>query len=120
MQAYAIDSPVQLKRHLYMTFDQIHSLLISEFGLVPDLLKKGNGCSYFFGQVNKGPETTTRIIRVHHDALNLVSEVKRSVSSGSANSVFIEEPITLEKLRTEVAEELVIFLREKYLFPTQN
>ena len=103
-----------------MTFDEIHSLLTTEFGLVPDFLKKGNGCSYFFGQVNKEPAMTTRIIRVHHNAQKLVSEVKRSVSSGNTNSVFIEEPITLEKLRAEVAEELVIFLREKYLFPVQS
>jgi hypothetical protein len=97
-----------------MTFDEIHSLLTSEFGLVPDFLKKGNGCSYFFGQVSKGP-STTRIIRVHHDAQRLVSEIKRSVSSTEANSVFIEDPITMEKLRIEVAEEIALFLRDKYL-----
>lgn len=103
-----------------MTFEEIHSLLIAEFGLVPDFLKKGNGCSYFFGQVSKGPEKTTRIIRVHHDGQKLVSEVKRSLSSSEANSIFIEEPITMEKLRVEVAEEIVIFLQEKYLSPARS
>jgi hypothetical protein len=98
-----------------MTFDEIHSLLTTEFGLVPEFLKKGNGCSYFFGQVRKSPAGTTRIIRVHHDAQRLVSEVKRSVSSTEANSVFIEGPITMEKLRVEVAEEIALFLRDKYL-----
>lgn len=97
-----------------MTFDELHSLLTTEFGLVPDFLKKGNGCSYFFGQVSRAP-STTRIIRVHHDSQNLVSEIKRSVSSSEANSIFIEEPITLQKLRVEVAEEIALFLREKYL-----
>lgn len=96
-----------------MTFDEIHLLLTDEFGLVPDFLKKGNGCSYFFGQVSKGP-STTRIIRVHHDAQGFVSEIKRSVSSTEANSVFIEDPITLEKLRAEIAEEIALFLRDKY------
>jgi hypothetical protein len=103
-----------------MTFDEIHSLLTTEFGLVPDFLKKGNGCSYFFGQVSKSPAGTTRIIRVHHDAQKLVSEVKKSLSSSETNSIFIEDPITIEKLRVEVAEEIVIFLREKYLSPAQS
>lgn len=96
-----------------MTFDEIHLLLTTEFGLVPDFLKKGNGCSYFFGQVSKGP-STTRIIRVHHDTQGLVSEVKRSVSSIEENSVFIEEPLTMGKIRTEVAEEIALFLWKKY------
>lgn len=96
-----------------MTFNEIHSLLTGEFGLVPDFLKKGNGCSYFFGQVSKGP-STTRIIRVHHDAQGLVSEVKRSVSSIEENSFFIEEPLDMEKLQMEVAEEIALFLRKKY------
>lgn len=97
-----------------MTFDEIHSLLTAEFGLVPDLLEKGNGCSYFFGQVNRTPTATTRIIRVHHDSQKAVTQVKRSVSSDNNNSVFVRSPLTAESLRAEITEEIVLFLRERY------
>ena len=97
-----------------MTFDEIHALLTAEFGLVPDLSEKGNGCSYFFEQVDKAPATTTRIIRVHHDSQKAVTQVKRSVSSDNNNSVFVSSPLTVERLRREVTDEIVLFLRERY------
>jgi hypothetical protein len=92
-----------------MTFDEIHAVLTAEFGLVPDLLEKGNGCSYFFGTVNRAPATTTRIIQVHHDSQKLVSQIKRSVSSDNNNNVFVKQPFTADGLRAEVAEEIKLY-----------
>ena len=106
-----VTNSLEKSRDLLMTFDKIHILLTTEFGLVPDFLEKGNGCAYFFGQVNKAPATTTRIIRVHHDSQKTVTQVKRSDSSDNNNSVFVKTPLTKESLRSDVAEEIALFFR---------
>lgn len=92
-----------------MTFDEIDAVLTGECGLLPDLLEKGNGCSYFLGVIDKSPATTTRIIRVHHDSGENVTQVKRSVSSDINNSVFVQHPLTAEAIRSAVAEEVEMF-----------
>lgn len=96
-----------------MDFEEINSLLTSEFDLVPDSAERGNGKTYFLGVVDWRPSSTTRIVRILYGQNKDVSRVKRLVSSDNNNSVFVLEPLTSAGLRDEVAKEIQLFLRTK-------
>lgn len=89
-----------------MTVDELHSLLTSEFELVADFSEKGNGRSYFWREVVWAPASTTRTLRVHYGLDGIVTQIKLCVSSDNNNSAFIFSPLSGEKLRVAVAEEI--------------
>jgi hypothetical protein len=94
-----------------MTYDEIHEMLADEMGLKPVRLDSRERCAYFLGNVTRGP-STTRILRVH-SLSNVVTEVKRSVSSLSGRNVYVDLPLTHEKLRAAVVDEVQEYHRRQ-------
>lgn len=92
-----------------MDFEEINSLLTTEFDLIPDSAERGNGKTYFLGAVDWRPSSTTRIVRVLYGQSDQMIRVKRLFSSDNNNSVFVMEPMSLARLHDEVDKETQLF-----------
>jgi hypothetical protein len=92
-----------------MTFDELHALLTAELGLIPDLIERGTGRTYFWRKLIWLPGSTTRIARVQQDPDGIVTHIKLSVSSDNNNSVFVPAPFETDGVRAAITREIALF-----------
>ncbi|CAJ0678949.1 hypothetical protein R77591_00040 [Ralstonia mannitolilytica] len=93
----------------YVSLENINSLLISRFNLVTDPWERGDGKTYFWGNIVWHPTKTTRVLRIILRSGNLPPRIKRLISSDANNSVFMREPLSLESISYEAASEIELF-----------
>ncbi|KHK52823.1 hypothetical protein PI87_18650 [Ralstonia sp. A12] len=94
-----------------MTRQELHTFLTTHFDLVFDPVERGCARTYFLGKVAWHPSTTTRILHVQCDAVGVVSQIKRCVSSDNNNSVFVRLPMDWPALLQIVTDEIALHLK---------
>jgi hypothetical protein len=86
-----------------LTLDEIHSIAIKEFGLVPIQLDAG----YSYWTAETASERKQRVCRVSHDAERVPTEIKLVVASRrSKRDVYLPLPVDGESLRAALSAEL--------------
>ena len=91
-----------------MTRDELHEMLVTTFGLVPEPLANNVSRTYFHKAVIWHPQRSTRVFRVLFDARGEPARIQLCASSDNNNTVLVARPFSAHLLQELVAQQVQI------------
>lgn len=89
-----------------MTREELHALLVTTFGLVPEPVANPVSRTYFYQEVEWHPRRSTRVLRVLFGADGEPARIQLCASSDNNNAVLIAGPFSAQVLAERVLQEI--------------
>ena len=91
-----------------MTGDDLHELLVTTYGLVPEPVAHGVSRTYFLREVQWHPQRSTRVVRILWGAGGEPARMQLCASSDNNNAVLIAAPFSAGSLAGPLAREVAL------------
>ncbi|CAN7171410.1 hypothetical protein LJR129_000283 [Acidovorax sp. LjRoot129] len=89
-----------------MNRSELHQLLVTDLGLIPQPALPAGACTYFLREVQWHPERSTRTVRLLYGPDGAPTRLQLCASSDNNNTVLLQLPMERQQLVSEVLQEI--------------